>query len=737
LRIRRFTSPIDNNYLILIFIASLLPFIITGCAERTILGYGLMEFKQKIQSGDHAFLTHIDYEKYHIDDIKQLGDGAAFYMHFIFQKLNLKQLAYALLELEMKQGVAPWNQEAGLLLVDYLYNEDENKQTADYARYFLNRFPDSQLRSEVEKLFIQALYWEKEDVQVLKAISDYLKAYEDDNYFNEQGEMILFKAVGAYRLKLPGWADYFRELFLKVDASELHKRAYSFLTQDDSILSNFLSWEADLFKAKNYMARGLEVEAINLMKAVFNQLDVTRFESVVLIRDFGYTSFQTGGSKQDAQVLVTLAVKLSNPEKLIALEFAARVYRKINQNQQAETLFRQVASGSEDPEQKDRVNWFLLDIGIRTNSHTIIPLIRQISQDWSDAQYFADILDSYVSKVLTNREWDKIQELYNMLRNTTLDEITARLCYILAKAIDLGYLNAEGQKKEEYLEELLNQAINKDSYRYYLVLCSALLKQTPIFYKEKATESYQCQKKTDTEKLVCGFFDYGLDRQAYNLMVEKQAEIEENTILYALNRLYNREFFYEAIHLLNILYFRRNRDYYSEEMSIYYPLAYGIPIRDLAKKYGIYDFVLNALVRQESAFDKDIVSYAGAVGLSQLMPATASDVAKRLGIEQVDLNDALQNLEMGAWYFKEQLKRFHSLPLALAAYNAGPTRVRNWANELNFLPIDLLVEAIPLSQPRNFIKRIFVSTIIYNNYYLQRDPLEVLDAFFPSLNNKE
>jgi len=97
-------------------------------------------------------------------------------------------------------------------------------------------------------------------------------------------------------------------------------------------------------------------------------------------------------------------------------------------------------------------------------------------------------------------------------------------------------------------------------------------------------------------------------------------------------------------------------------------MDYRQAARDAARKYGIDPDMFLRLIQQESSFRPDVVSPKGAIGLGQLMPATA----KELG---VDPTDPLQNLEGAAKYLSQQLKRFGDPSLALAAYNAGPTRV--------------------------------------------------------------
>ena len=116
-------------------------------------------------------------------------------------------------------------------------------------------------------------------------------------------------------------------------------------------------------------------------------------------------------------------------------------------------------------------------------------------------------------------------------------------------------------------------------------------------------------------------------------------------------------------------------------------MDYRQAARDAARKYGIDPEMFLRLIQQESRFRPDVVSPKGAVGLGQLMPATA----KELG---VDPTDPMQNLEGSARYLSQQLKRFGSPELALAAYNAGPTRVARLGRVPN------------IAETQNYVKKI-------------------------------
>lgn len=106
-------------------------------------------------------------------------------------------------------------------------------------------------------------------------------------------------------------------------------------------------------------------------------------------------------------------------------------------------------------------------------------------------------------------------------------------------------------------------------------------------------------------------------------------------------------------------------------------------IRDVAYEFGLNPRIVRAIVETESAGNPSAESNAGAIGLMQLKPSTANEVAKELGIESVDLKDPVINLRIGASYYKKLLDEFNDHELALTAYHSGPTRVRELLKQNN------------------------------------------------------
>lgn len=159
------------------------------------------------------------------------------------------------------------------------------------------------------------------------------------------------------------------------------------------------------------------------------------------------------------------------------------------------------------------------------------------------------------------------------------------------------------------------------------------------------------------------------------------------------------------------------------EASLHFRIAYPLAYRDLVERHATTSKVppdlLQALMREESSLDPDVVSWAGAVGLTQLMPSTAQHVATRLKLGKIPasrLREPDLNVRIGAAYLGSLLERWGGNPaLACASYNAGPGAVARWLDQRGSLELDEFVEEIPVEETRNYVKRVLES---YNTYRL-------------------
>jgi soluble lytic murein transglycosylase len=166
------------------------------------------------------------------------------------------------------------------------------------------------------------------------------------------------------------------------------------------------------------------------------------------------------------------------------------------------------------------------------------------------------------------------------------------------------------------------------------------------------------------------------------------------------------------------------------DMELYYPRPYNELIEDYAKENGIPAELLFGLVRTESAFAASSRSWAGAIGLAQLMPATALEMAGRLSRRggpdyvkdgEVDLEEPEANLHLGAVYLAYLIDRMENPMLALLAYNGGMGRVRRWRSAEQALPPDLFLETIEYPETRDYGRKVLAAAYGYLYYDLSME----------------
>ena len=170
------------------------------------------------------------------------------------------------------------------------------------------------------------------------------------------------------------------------------------------------------------------------------------------------------------------------------------------------------------------------------------------------------------------------------------------------------------------------------------------------------------------------------------------------------------------------------------------PRAYADSVERAAARHGLDPNLLFAVMRVESVYQRRIVSYAGAVGLMQIMPRTGRHIANAVGKEEyttADLLDPETNLDFAAWYLASLIERFDGrLPLAIASYNGGPHNVRRWMQgHALTMPLDAFLEEIPFEQTHRYVRRVLTH---YAAYRAQQGlPMQELSLLLPQPETDE
>lgn len=182
---------------------------------------------------------------------------------------------------------------------------------------------------------------------------------------------------------------------------------------------------------------------------------------------------------------------------------------------------------------------------------------------------------------------------------------------------------------------------------------------------------------------------------------------------------------------LSILYSKAN-DFYNaiqvvqginhpDALRLSYPQGYSEIVKKYSKLYGVDENIVYSIMREESRYQKDVVSPAKAIGLMQLIPATGRTTAKELGIKnysKAKLTDPETNIRLGSYYFKKVLDEFGgNVFFALGGYNAGPHRIYEWQKRFPGLNMDEFVEEIPFRETRNYVRRVLRTYGAYKAIY--------------------
>ncbi len=156
-----------------------------------------------------------------------------------------------------------------------------------------------------------------------------------------------------------------------------------------------------------------------------------------------------------------------------------------------------------------------------------------------------------------------------------------------------------------------------------------------------------------------------------------------------------------------------------------YKLAYQLHFQEYinnnAKYYRLDAYLVAALIREESYYNPKAGSAAGAMGLMQLMPSTASYIASQKGIKyngSSSLYNPETNITLGCAYLDYAKQKLHNNDLlAVASYNGGPNAVRNWHENLNYDNFDEFIENIPYVETKDYVKKVYRSYWVYLNVY--------------------
>ena len=422
--------------------------------------------------------------------------------------------------------------------------------------------------------------------------------------------------------------------------------------------------------------------------------------------------------------------------------YEARCRAKIGgaaQREQAVKLFLQAAELANSASDFDSAMWYYLDTMRMLGLSRYLKALADTAARWKNPAWYADLVQSLRAQLTATKDWKNLETLHTVLAKTTLPEQRAAVASTLACA---GHLPPD--KAARLLQEAAGESHDALYYRImaaYRLGEAQLLENT--FQLRSAgngrpqsgdTQTQACEFSTqEAQTYIDGLLHFGLYDMVYPRIVAVYPSISAEEALQIARTLASEGRYADSIRVIRFSLKNQEDAATKEQLELLYPRPWSATVSKYAAEYRLPEYLLYALIRSESFFQPRIVSGAGAVGLTQLMPATAADIAKKLKVADYSLTDPEINIRFGAYYLAEMIRRSDNriMPACFAS-NAGISRVRGWQKKAQGLPEDLFLESLEYAETRDYGRKLLSAATVYGVLYYSEEPEDIVLSFFPN-----
>jgi soluble lytic murein transglycosylase len=484
-----------------------------------------------------------------------------------------------------------------------------------------------------------------------------------------------------------------------------------------------------------------------------------------LISDICKAYLYSGNARDGLELASRIESIASSPRaKWTALFYRGRFSRALELWDDAARLFASAASASDSAADADAALWYRADCAIKgakaAAARSSVPggavpggavppraaaaarraaldALVAAAESWREPEGFVDLADALFLEAIGARDWFLIDAMAERVAASLPADAWARIAYARARALELGYFppagsgagsdpdapRTPGLRARAARARTLFLAIAEDvrAPTHYRAL-SAWRAGVPMSLVAPEIRAPAVPERPDPEEAFIALFPrYGLadegvaEARARSVSLDDE-ELRRLAATFAAAGRYD-----SSIRLAMILAARPGREPRRADFELLYPRPYLTEYRSLRPRPDLPEQVFYGLLRSESLFRSDAMSAAGAVGAAQLMPATAAEVARGLGMESYDLTLVSDNLRLGAALFADLVAETGRPLRAMWAYNAGRSRLRRWLGESGDLPDDLLIEALGLEETRQYGRNIVSAAAIYGELYYGLD----------------
>ena len=407
---------------------------------------------------------------------------------------------------------------------------------------------------------------------------------------------------------------------------------------------------------------------------------------------------------------------------LFCLLCAARLYARSGESYRARAFeqFELLLQTVTDAQLFDRILWNYADAALKNSARTAIGILQKYAPQWRDPSFFDDTLELLSYELLAARNWKGYYEVYRNLLQYMSADACSKYAFVAGRLAETGLL-ASTIPDADYKSAYEISYKNTEGSLYYRLLAAERL---DIPFADIERSLLQRKKKqsvrpnAQAERLLKECAENGCDDKLYPLFLRFKDHIGSEAASQLNAVLIEKKLYPQALRTAVWTFGQSDVPIKNTQLQMLYPRFYNDTVENLCARYALPEYLAYALIRSESFFDKDIRSNAGAVGLTQLMQSTASDIARKLKIRSYDIADPGTNIEFGIFYLKELIGRLNdSNLLALFSYNAGITKVRRWNAAYPELSKDLLLEVLPYTETREYGRKILTAASLYACLY--------------------
>ena len=431
-----------------------------------------------------------------------------------------------------------------------------------------------------------------------------------------------------------------------------------------------------------------------------------------------------------------------------ALFYAARCRNRIGKTEQRERaakLFMEAAEQADTDSGFDSALWYYLDTLRMLGAARYIQALAETAARWKNPAWYGDLVQSLQAQLTAAKDWKRLRMLHEALGKTNLPNERAAVAYTLARS---------GSLSEEQAARFLQEAAGEthDTLYYRILSAYRLGEKTmhnraflsgsgnlrqPNTAAQNRTADAQKQEKCgftsqEAHVYIGGLLHFGLYSMVYPQIIAVYPSIPAEEAIQIASELAAEKRYADSMRVARLSLKNEKAAPSEAQLKLLYPRPWQDIVTKYAAEYRLPEYLLYALIRSESFFQPTIVSGAGAVGLTQLMPATAADIAKKLKITDYRLTDPEINIRFGAYYLAEMIRRSDNRIMpACFAYNAGISRVRGWQKKAQDLSGDLFLESLEYAETRDYGRKMLSAAAVYGSLYYSEKPEDIVRLFFP------